>query len=80
MLLICMHSNTVEGSSHSLADPQLMVIVLTPAGDAELTLLKVVLCRLPVTYEADGSNPKAMLPTSGSNSGPPELKRASMIY
>jgi hypothetical protein len=74
-----MLSKIVEGSSHSDADPQLIVIVLTPSGDAELTLLKVVLCLRPVTYEAWGSNPYAKLPTRGSNSGPPDDSRASMF-
>ena len=57
VLVIKKLSRIVEGSSHSDADPQLIVIVLTPSGDAELTLLKVVLCLRPVTYEAWGSNP-----------------------
>ena len=39
-------SNAVFASSHSDAEPQFMVIVFTPLGDAKLTFEKVVLCLL----------------------------------
>ena len=51
VLVIMDEGRTVDGSSHSDKDPQLIVIVFTPAGDAELMLLKVVLCLRCVTYE-----------------------------
>ena len=44
-------SKAVEGSSHSDEDPQLMVMVFTPAGLAELTFENVVACLRCVTYE-----------------------------
>lgn len=51
-------SKTVDGSSHSDAESQLMVMVFTPAGDAELTFVKVVEDLRACTYEPWGVEAK----------------------
>ena len=78
VLLINKLSKTVEGSSHSDQLPQFMVMVFTPAGDAELTFEKVVACLRCCTYDPILSNPKRRGPTSTSISGPPDDNNASI--
>jgi len=59
-------NKTVLGSSHSLLEPQLIVIVFTPDGEAELTFDQEVLSLEFVQYEPWGSNPNFNGPTSTS--------------
>ena len=62
---------TDAGSNHSLADPTLMVIVFTPAGDAEFTFENVVLSREPTIAEHWGSKPYLRLEGRTSMLGVP---------